>query len=88
LASSNLPQNGDNGSAIVGGFQPVCPAGFMARLPLRASMAARFRPFLALGLIMDSSLASAFVAASAGQFQQAFADKILAMNLDSARAVV
>jgi hypothetical protein len=37
---------------------------------------------------MDSSLASAFIAASAGQFQLDFAGKMLAMNMDAARSVV
>jgi hypothetical protein len=37
---------------------------------------------------MDSSLASAFVAASAGQFQLAVAGKMLAMNIDAERSVV
>jgi hypothetical protein len=37
---------------------------------------------------MDSSLASAFVAASAGQFQLAVAGKMLAMNLDAGRSAV
>ena len=37
---------------------------------------------------MDTSLASAFVAASAGQFQLAVAGRILAMNLDAGRSVV
>jgi hypothetical protein len=35
-----------------------------------------------------SSLASAFIAASAGQFQLAVAGKMLAMNLDAERSVV
>jgi hypothetical protein len=37
---------------------------------------------------MDSSLASAFIASSSGQSQQAFGGKMLAMNMDAARAVV
>ena len=37
---------------------------------------------------MDSSLASTLVAARAGQFQLAVADKILAMNIDSGRSAV
>jgi len=38
---------------------------------------------------MDTaSIASAFVAASAGQFQMAVADKILAMSLDEGRSAV
>jgi hypothetical protein len=35
-----------------------------------------------------ASIASAFVAASAGQFQLAVADKMLAMNLDEGRSAV
>jgi hypothetical protein len=35
-----------------------------------------------------SSLASAFIAASAGQFQLAVAGKMLAINLDAGRSVV
>jgi hypothetical protein len=36
---------------------------------------------------MDTSLAAAFIAASAGQFQLAVAGKMLAMNLDAGRSV-
>jgi len=35
-----------------------------------------------------SSIASAFVAASAGQFQQAVGEKMLAMNMDTSRSIV
>jgi hypothetical protein len=35
-----------------------------------------------------ASLASAFIAASAGQFQLAVADKMLAINIDSGRSAV
>jgi hypothetical protein len=42
---------------------------------------------LAREFAMDSSLASAFIASSAGQFQQDFAAKMLAMNVDAARSV-
>ena len=35
-----------------------------------------------------SSIAAAFVSSSAGQFQQAMGDKMLAMNQDASRAVV
>jgi hypothetical protein len=35
-----------------------------------------------------ASLASAFIAASAGQFQMAMADKMLAINIDSGRSAV
>jgi hypothetical protein len=37
---------------------------------------------------MDTSLASAFIAASAGQFQLAAAGKMLAMNFDAGRSAV
>jgi hypothetical protein len=37
---------------------------------------------------MDASLASAFIAASVGQFQLAVAGKMLAMNLDAGRSTV
>jgi hypothetical protein len=38
---------------------------------------------------MDTaSLASAFIAASAGQFQMAVADKMLAQNIDSGRSAL
>jgi hypothetical protein len=35
-----------------------------------------------------ASLAAAFIAASAGQFQLAVADKMLAMNVDAGRSAV
>ena len=35
-----------------------------------------------------ASIASAFIAASAGQFQSAVAGKMLAMNLDASRSAV
>ena len=37
---------------------------------------------------MDTALASAFIAASAGQFQLGIAGKMLAMNLDAGRSAV
>jgi hypothetical protein len=35
-----------------------------------------------------SSIASAFIGASAGQFQQAIGEKMLAMNMDASRSIV
>jgi hypothetical protein len=35
-----------------------------------------------------SSIASAFISASAGQFQQAVGEKMLAMNMDASRSIV
>jgi hypothetical protein len=37
---------------------------------------------------MDTSLASAFIAASAGQFQLAMAGKMLALDVQASRSVV